>query len=253
MAQRSRLERVARRYLRDFRSRLRGRPTPSGRKVLNYLHIGKTGGTTLKSAFKSVNGAQSEFWFRGHSHQVRLADLRPDVVYFFSLRDPLERFHSAFNHHRRLAEAGQSSRRQEEVFESYPDANSLAEQLFLPAKVGQNSSLAMLSLGHVIRFQHFYFEEFGNFLEHRPPLWVLHTETLEEDFRMLLTICRLDGQIGLEKLPKLNVSPEVTAAGEVDSCFSDEARSNLRRWFALDIQLVNLTREWKEQQAIGSD
>lgn len=61
---------------------------------IHFIHIGKTGGTSIIHALQKYTGKNYEFIL--HPHETLLADIPKDEKFFFSTRDPLTRFQSAF-------------------------------------------------------------------------------------------------------------------------------------------------------------
>ena len=66
-----------------------------GRRVLHFLHIGKTGGTAAKSALRGhENSGDYEIILHEHDFQLKDVPLGEKVVFF--VRDPISRFVSGF-------------------------------------------------------------------------------------------------------------------------------------------------------------
>src|SRR5262245_57515857 len=76
--------------------------------LVHFVHIGKTGGTAIKRGLRNAGFA---FWrpdladeatptpfgrIRLHHHGFRLSDVPPGDYAFFCVRDPIDRFTSAF-------------------------------------------------------------------------------------------------------------------------------------------------------------
>ena len=70
---------------------------PAGRRIIHYLHIGKTGGSAVKHALREQNAVdQGSYFFVLHEHEAQLRDLPAGDPYVFAVCDPLERFCSVF-------------------------------------------------------------------------------------------------------------------------------------------------------------
>ena len=65
------------------------------RKIVHFIHIGKTGGTAIKSVIKRYNSTK-EFDIFIHGHEFKFKDALPGEYVFFVLRDPIDRFISGF-------------------------------------------------------------------------------------------------------------------------------------------------------------
>lgn len=93
---------VARRSVRRMAKRSRSEAGPRARALLgrkpraHLLHPGKTGGTAIKAALGPVRTA-GRYEIRLHEHRTTLLDIPRGEKVFFVVRDPVERYVSAFN------------------------------------------------------------------------------------------------------------------------------------------------------------
>jgi len=75
-------------------------PWREGCPRAHFLHIGKTGGTAVKTALKPLVRS-GPFDLDLHRHPFTLAKIPEGEVFFFCLRDPIERFVSGFSSRQR--------------------------------------------------------------------------------------------------------------------------------------------------------
>ncbi len=66
-----------------------------GRKKAHFLHIGKTGGSAVKSALMPYREA-SIYDIEFHGHNFPISSVPEGEKFFFFLRNPLTRFSSGF-------------------------------------------------------------------------------------------------------------------------------------------------------------
>ncbi len=216
---------------------------------IDILHIGKTGGTALKSALQAHMDATGDNRFRLHRHEMSLrCVLREDPLarVFFVVRDPLSRFISGFNSRLRK---GQPARNRDwrpgeaEAFRCFTSANSLAEALSDddPWRIAA-ARLAMHTIGHV-----------------RAPLsdWLQSVRYLERNQCRICLIGlqpRLDAELAVirEKLglPESFSLPvedaEAHRAPPNDApCLSEVARNNIAEWYREDSELYNWCLEFR--------
>jgi hypothetical protein len=103
---------------------------PSPLPKAHFLHIGKTGGGSVKVALES--GPSSRYEIRIHPHTVTLADIPAGEGVFFFLRDPVSRFVSAFNWQQKMTPTrSPSARRKAElaVLAKFPTPGALDSAL----------------------------------------------------------------------------------------------------------------------------
>lgn len=213
------------------------------RPQVNFLHLGKTGGTALAHALVPHIHAASHFViFRGHD--VTLDDIRRGQKLMFVLRDPLTRFVSAFNG--RLREDRPRYvypwRDEERVaFAVFKTPDQLATALSSPDDTErERAEQAMRGIGHVNTPYSFWFGDEERFRSRLGDVFfIAFQERLDQDFDLLKRRLALP--------PELRLPADETAAHRTPAGFSTElgdvARRNLARWYAQDISFVRLCRE----------
>lgn len=205
-----------------------------GGQIANFLHIPKTGGSAVKNALRGIpKTPRCRIHLRGHS--CRLTDIPAGDKFFFFIRDPAERFVSAFNHkkagrgqwqHHRIAAETAALKR-------FDTANHLAKTLSSSnGELRQAAKSAMLSIEHVNTFYADWFISQEYFLSRRQDcLYVGFQESLSEDFEQLKALLALPRTLTLPALTsrKANRNPE-----QFSKALSSRARANLADWYAQD-------------------
>jgi hypothetical protein len=213
-----------------------------GRPPLHVLHIGKTGGTALKHVL-SENDAASTYQFLFRGHEAGLADVPAGEKLMFFLRDPLTRFVSAFNG--RLREDRPRYHypwREEErvAFAIFKTPDQLATALSSndPSEREQ-AERAMHGIGHVNTPYSFWFPDEAAFLARLGDVFFIgFQDRMNDDFEVLRARLGLPGDA---RLPRDREVAHETPA-EFDRSLSEIGRSNLERWYARDIEFVELCR-----------
>lgn len=206
---------------------------------IHFLHIGKTGGTTVKEAILSLDCRQ--YFFVLHGHNVALNHLPQNARFFFSLRDPVDRFVSGFNDRLRESRPRYNHKHsvaEKEAFELFPSALHLAEALTATHPNHRAALGAMRSVGHIRRLQSEWTK--GLFSPGRNPLAIIRTESLSSDFNRLMFLLGLDEA----DVSHSNFGPENSA----DQVLSPEAVENVRRWYQKDYLLIEQCSAWRGSQ-----
>ena len=213
-------------------------------RSVHFLHVGKCGGTAVKDLAERVNQLPSGPRIAAHGHSTKLKDLPPDAPYFFAVRDPVTRFYSAF-YMRKQKEQPRLYREwsdaERDAYEHFPEANDLAENLFAETPLGGQAFAAMQSIGHMT-YQHSWFN-IREILEKRPPLTILRQECLAQDVVHLLQILGVSTSLGL---PEDNTRAHRNDYSNIPRP-SDAAITNLKRWYAVDIEYYRILNEWVEK------
>lgn len=221
---------------------LRG-PTTDRRLPVHFLHLGKCGGTAIGSLVPSINRMQATYRVIRQGHHTFLRDLPVDDAYFFSIRDPMTRFVSGFYSRKREGwprTVSPWNSYERAAFATFDHATDLAEALFRTDQVGIAARGAIKAIEHTAMDQVQWFYGAGNFLEVRPPLFIIRQEHLTSDLDVL---CE---RMGVEE--KLTPATDEITSHRNEyrgvPCLSDTATANLRNWYAQDIWFYDMCARW---------
>jgi len=215
-------------------------------KKVYFLHIGKNAGNQIKILGSQLNSLQfeSKIIFCGHGR--KLVDLPKDAMYFFSIRNPVKRFRSGFYSRKRKGQPLNDldwNPDEKRAFERFEHANDLAEALFRTDETATQAFWAMSGVGHVRDHQFDWFRLAGNFLEDRPPIFIVRQEHFEEDFSSLLH--RLGTGLTFDDL---EVSEDKNTSHRFDyseaPTLSQLAISNLELWYRRDVEFYDTCVAW---------
>jgi hypothetical protein len=206
-----------------------------------FLHIGKNAGTQIRYLSDLVNRAQRKKRIVHYGHALKLRDLPKSVPYFFSIRDPISRFKSAFYSRKRVKRRWK--REEEMAFKFFEHANDLAEALFSGGEMGKRAFWAMKSIAHIKTDQCEWVQHSGDLFRQREPVFILRQENLEEDFKVLLK------KMGLNTgWADLCIPPESQRMHSFDYSnvpeLSKQARSNLEMWYKIDCEFYKYCVDW---------
>lgn len=207
----------------------------------HFLHIGKTGGSAIKSALGDRCDGAYELVL--HPHPTTLKDVPRGDRFFFVLRDPVERFVSGFYSRQRQGRPlydSPWSPEEARAFGLFDTADALACALSSAANDERLEALAaMRSIQHVSSS---YWDWFGNERYFRRRLddllAVLWLPDLDSTFPRL---CRLLGISPVPELPDDDVRAHRNPAG-VERRLSRPACRALEQWYAADEACVNRCR-----------
>jgi hypothetical protein len=211
-------------------------------KDIAFLHVGKTGGTFIKSYFDELESYGINIARLNHS--VKLVDIPRHMPYFFSIREPASRFLSAFYYRKREAylQSHSWSKYEVEAFDQFEHANDLAEALFSKNEIGMLAAIAIKSIPHAQESQIDWFSYVS--IYKRPPLWILRQENLEDDFEFLLAKVAPKLRIKLENfLPRKNSEVNRTSYTDTPE-ISTRSLDNLKNWYAQDYVFYDLCKQW---------
>jgi len=206
-----------------------------GKPRAHFLHVGKTGGTALKTALRPVATAGS-YRLDLHGHQFPLARVRVGERFFFATRDPIARFVSGFYSRQRRGEPPSRSPwspGEVQAFQEFRTANELAEQIDSDSRARQ----AMRAIVHVRSPYSSWFGPPDDFLERLDDLlFILRLEHLADDFPRLLSRLGLEGRTALPA----DDGGSHRGATAVDRTLSARAVANLRAWYERDYRFIEL-------------
>lgn len=223
---------------------------PAGRKLkplLNFLHVGKTGGTAIKAALKE-HTAEGRYRIKLRSHAVRLEHIPSGEKLMFVLRDPLSRFVSGFNSRLRRGRPrynGEWTKLEERVFKvfSTPDALGLA----LADPEHPRHKLARNALKHMQHVDH-YADWFGTLEQFKTRLndviYIGFQDRLEEDFQNMQVLLKLKTPLELPEDPiESHRAPE-----DQSTELSPKSVEALSAWYKDDIAFVDFCRAWMDER-----
>lgn len=217
------------------------------KKTLHVLHIGKTGGTAVKSALERFPET-AEFRIHLCTHHDTLRDVAEGDRVAFFVRDPLTRFVSGFHSRARQGKPRYVSpwtEAEENAFRDFQTPNALGEALSSPIATEREKAVhAMRAIGHVRASYWDWFETEAYFSSRRHDIYFIgFQESLDRDF------AELRERLGLGPdcaLPTDDVAAHRNPSG-VDRHLSLRARRNLRQWYARDYAFLRVCRRMRRE------
>ncbi|MEM6900819.1 MAG: sulfotransferase family 2 domain-containing protein [Pseudomonadota bacterium] len=209
-----------------------------------FIHLSKTAGSHIKNIISEINSNRnSEKIITLHDHDVMLDRLPEYSRYFFSIRNPIQRFNSAF--YWRKQQGGEHfnlpwNAHESAAFSLFEDANHLAESLFEQSENGLKAAAAIKSIAHTSRNQIDNFSLCGNLFNVQPPLWIIRQERFDEDIRHLLSLLGVSEDF---KMPEAQPSSRRQNYHDVPE-LSETAFRNLERWYSQDFEFIRLCEAW---------
>ena len=222
------------------------------RSVINLLHIGKTGGTAVKTALAAAH-PPDKVLLRLRPHRVRLSDVRQDEKVVFFLREPISRFVSGFNSRQRQGRPRYDnpwSPAEQVAFSRFQSADDLAVSLSSTDQdVRHAAEDAMRGIRHVRDSFYYWFISKDYFRSRLDDIILIgFQESLEADFDYLKSI------IGLHKdvaLPGNEIAAHRSPSKQATT-LSAEANANLSRWYAKDLEFYAWCKEIAVTQLRGT-
>ena len=234
-----------------------------GRSWVHFLHIGKTGGTALKSAIRS-GGESSEDIALGdenictpthriilHNHNASLKDVPKGDKFFFFVRDPIERFVSGFYSRKRKGRPRYFSTwsdDEKKAFERFETPNELALSLSSgDLEEEKIAAHAMKSIEHVGDMYSEWYESKEYFLSRlSDAIMVGRTENLDRHFPEIKKVLSLSDNA---TLPTSEEKAHKNPYSELNTYLEKEARINLKKWYREDFEFLSMCK--KNHKKIG--
>ena len=214
----------------------------SKKRKVHFLHIGKTGGTAVKSVLKK-NLTTPAYTLELHGHGVNLKKVpKGDKVVLF-LRHPVSRFISGFYSRQRKGMPRHHSEWnpvEAEAFAVFKTPNELAWALSDPTSEHHPLALkAMEKMRHLSHFRRWYVDMPYFNSRSRDILFVGFQESLESDFETLKSIL---------ELPQSLVLPDdETAAhkstGNLDKKIDEVPLKCLEEWYREDLEFISACKK----------
>ena len=203
-------------------------------KILNVVHIGKCGGSTVRRAIKKSSLLEEKFNKIKITH-IKKVKYSIDEDYLIVIRNPIDRALSAFNWRQYLVveTAKQPNRFKGElqVLKKYPTLNSISEQLYADAgaaSIDKNVSSEFQRIHHIHQDISFYLSDMLKHAEPNQIYGIIKQHSLAADCGILLG-------------PSIDLSRSKNHGSSVDpekKVLSELARRNLRRYFHYDFECI---------------
>ncbi len=217
-----------------------------GRRIVHFIHIGKTGGSAIKYALKDHKICK-DYVVYTHPHGFNLRDVPRGDAFIFFLRDPISRFVSGFYSRMRQGRPkyfSPWSPGEEKAFEQFETADSLAGALSsADPEVRDAARDAMCSIEHVKDSYLKWFESEEYFLSRLDDLFFVgYQDSLSADFEQLKRKLGLPDCVGL---PSDGVIAH-RSLGSEDKSLGEQSLENLRSWYKADFDFLAMTKKCKE-------
>jgi len=198
---------------------------------LNFIHVGKCGGSTLVRILPKSPVASRQYSELAHTH-VRAPSYDPDDHYIISLRNPVGRAISAFNWRYKLVvtEEKQKSRFNGEwdALAQYGSLNELALALYRDDRLCEVAAAQFRTIHHLKEDIAYYLAPLLGSIRPEQVFAVLLQETLNQDIREFLGVAN-------------NLYFRRNEDGIDPSCkrLSVQAFTNLKRFLADDYRCIS--------------
>jgi Sulfotransferase family len=229
---RNRLRKSIKKKIRRTRRRFDRRP------VAHFLHIGKTAGTALRLPLTKV-GNKTAFRMILHNHDWHLDSVPVGEKFFFCVRDPADRFVSAFVARQRFDQPrffvpwSEGERR---AYEQFGSPDELATSLSAGGERQTAAENAMRNIHHVNASYWDWFIDPSYFLSRSDDLlWIGRQEALD-----LVGLARVLGVKEL-KMPDDPVTANRTTSSKPE--LSSLALENLQQWYSRDYEFLDLCNQ----------
>ena len=218
------------------------------KKVLHFLHLGKTGGTAIKHALLQAPPGKKHVLYL-HSHNVKLQDIAKGEGVFFCVRDPISRFISGFFSRQRQGQPRHFtpwSTEERFAFESFSTPNQLGKALSSQdPELKHRAQKAMNNIQHVNNSYWDWFTD-EDYLRSRQTdiFFIGFQEQLTEDFELLKKRLKVPATI---ELPRDDINAHRNPK-HLDKSLDAQAIVNLKAWYREDYRFIELCREIINQQ-----
>ena len=213
------------------------------KSIIHFIHIGKTGGTCIKEALKE-NLNTKKHTIVLHNHSFKLSDVPPDEKVFFFLRDPVQRFVSAFYSRQRQGMPRYNnpwSPQEKDAFSTFLTPRHLAEALGTDdINYREKAISAMRNITHVKTSFFDWFKNEEYFKKRLNSILLIgFQDNLTNDFDLLKKLLDLPNDL---KLPEDDIKSHRNAI-TVDRQLSALAQTNLANWYSRDIHFYNICKQ----------
>lgn len=233
MNRRGQLYKSCKRKARKTRERFDRRP------VAHFLHVGKTAGTALRFTLHDVRRS-TRYRMVLHGHKARLERVPEGEKFFFCVRDPVDRYVSAFLSRQREGRPRfyvPWSEDEALAFSHFESPEDLALALSAPDELHRSrAEEAMRSIRHLSNSYWDWFRDPEYFTRRSDDLlWIGRQGSLD--------IAGLGHALGVEGLTLPEDATTANRATSPKPELSDVARQNLNEWYADDYAFLSLCDE----------
>jgi hypothetical protein len=215
------------------------------KKIVHFLHIGKTGGTVIRDALEKY-ASKGNYRLEFHNHGFHFDNVKKGERAVFFLRDPISRFVSGFYSRQRMGRPRYNvpwRPEEEKAFGRFHTANELAEAI--SNKDSETKRAAKEAMNNITHVRNSFWNWFRNkryFLNKKDAILFVGTqENLNDDFEKLKDILGLPKKI---KLSKDEIRAHKNPA-HVNKQLSQKAKRNLKKWYNKDYEFIQLCKKEK--------
>jgi len=205
------------------------------KKNLHFIHIGKTGGSNIKSTLKDINLRKYKLIF--HPHEVNLSDIPEGDKVFFCIRNPIDRFQSGFYSRKRKGQPryySEWSDSERISFNTFSSAEELASSLDENMDHYEEAKFAMNSITHINSSYWDWFKSEEYFNKRLSGMFfILRLENFNEDFNNLLL------KLDIKKKIKLGSDKISMHSNNVKYSLSKESLVNLNIWYKNENRFID--------------
>jgi len=212
------------------------------KQIIHFLHVSKTGGTAVRAAIGQHLTTKTSAIFL-HDHSFRLQDAAPGEKIVLFLRDPKDRFISAFYSRRRCGRPRYDvpwTRGEHSAFSHFKTANQLARSLSSDDPYERERGRAAMREIGLLSTSYYDWIGSDELLSQRNSdiLFIGFQEELKADFNRLRDLLLLPNHLQLPTDEILAHRNPPTIEKQLDEI----AVANLTAWYSRDIALYQRLR-----------
>lgn len=222
--------------------------TATGKKNVHFLHIRKTGGTSLKNIL-SKHLITSKCVLHLHPHRITSAKIPRQHYITFVTRDPVARYVSGFNSRKQQGAPAHIVpwiEGESKAFNTFATANDLALALSPTHSKHMDALHAMKCISHIQCSYWDWFDSPQSFKNDWDRIiFIGRIETFTEDFEELKSALKLPSNASLPADP---VSANRSSQKQIqENKLCPEAAALIREWYRRDYEFLELCEQWRNK------